>query len=544
MMAYAKPGLFNDNPVVNGPEIIWQLGINIRWRAGLMETIGLHTPVFDINRDPIVLSVGAAPYRKIYLSATQSEGQMIFGSVDTVAVVTPEATSTPATGTRWRVSDITPVGLLPAVDIVADPSFGRVEIPPVWWFDDDDDVVVGSRANVLNEPCHAWDRVVGGPFVPLANSPTGAVGGGILNRILILLGTTSFTDPDPQRFMTIRWSDRFNFEDWTPTDVNVSGELQLEGGSRIVGGGVTNFGVVAWTDKRMALLTENGDPNSVFTRRYIDGAKGMIANNAWCEADGRVWWISADRTLSVFDGGRPRQIVNPLKAATFENISPSDFARVYLVDNEEFGEIHMWFSSEDGGEPNTFLIYSYIMDCWSLGRFLRTAYTRRFGVIPSVGIDEVGQIYFHDIDAGIAAPFLSPAPGTTAAIGNLFPSIRALPTDVLPYSWTAQSGLTTTGDVTRSTMMGTRLMIDHIPLPSDTGQDDVIVATLNGHGEAVLNYDPASLTTDTRDIAQGTNSVDMRVSGKGIQLVLSGVDHTTAWRFGQIGLTEGEDGPR
>lgn len=528
-----QSGLVLDRPALS-PTPYWRAGSNIRSRDGNCETLGLFAPLRDGLGAQITL-VGADIFRTIFTTPSPTEGQILIASASDVKLLDFDPLSTPGTGTRWKVSDRTPAALVPAADTITNPSVGRIEIPPVWWFSDTEDVVIGCRTNVIDEPCYAWDRTTG-LFTALAASPTGAVGGGIISRILVLLGCTSFTEPDPLRFMTIRWSDRFNFEDWTPSDINVSGELQLEGGSRIMGGGVVGKGVVAWTDKRMALLTETGDPDSVFARRYVDGGRGLMANRAWCEADGNVWWFDETRTLNVWDGGRPVQIVNPIRLATVERISDSDIARAYMVPNQEYGEIILWYPRTEAGEPDTGLVYSYLDKCWSLWHLPRTAWAARVGAIRNLGVTPTGQVFQHDLDTGLSAPW-QPAPLSQLDVGA-----RAVaPADTTPYDWFLQSNLVPQNDATKSTYHLTRYLLDHLPCPAQGHEDDSFTIEVRGYGDNTLL---APSFSDAQVIEMGQPSADFRVGGKAIMITAVGIANSTVWRFGMNDSSLGGDGER
>lgn len=541
MIIAPPPGLMMDMPNVT-PKPFWSYGYNIRWRLGLLETLGLFGPVRDGAGAQLQLPAGDV-WREAFVTPRSNQGQVLFGSASSLQVMHYDPSSTPATGTRWQLSDITPNPFAPAVDVVAQPSAGGVEIPPVWWFSDQDDVVVGQRAGLVGEPCYAWGRDPAAIAVPLAGSPTDAVGGGILNRILILLGCTSFSDPDPQRFMTIRWSDRYNFEEWTPSDITISGELQLEGGSRIVGGGVTGFGVIAWTDKRMALLTETGDINSVFARRYIDGSRGLLANRSWTEADGQVWWFDESRVLNVFDGGRPRQIQNPLKYASLERLNDAQIARAYLVANQEFGEIILHFPGAGSDECDNQLVYNYGEDKWSLWLLDRTGWGSRVGPIRNTGVSLDGRIWFHDLDTGIPDDYLQGPPLQPGVnIPGLPGGITGVPAvDVEPYSFLFGTSLMTMDDVTSSTWRMTRLLANYIPLPSD-GADDAFTVQVTGYGEAQVQN--TTLMQDARLFSQGQTTADFRVSGKALQLAVYAIDVKTSYRFSNFSTTEARDGQR
>lgn len=524
------PGLMLDRPPV-APTPYWRWGRNVRVRQRLTETLGLFGPLRTGAGTHIQLP-GTDTYRTIMATPAPGIGQVIAASANRVMALGYDPASIPGTGTRWLSHEITPAALPAATDIVADPGIGRIEIPPVWWFADQEDLVVGGRSDVAAGPAYVWDRNTGNVMTALAGSPTGAVGGGIISRILVLLGCTSFTDPDPQRFMTIRWSDRLNFEEWTPSDINVTGELQLEGGSRIMGGGVVAAGVVAWTDKRMALLTETGDPDSVFARRYVDGGRGLMANRSWCEADGRVWWFDETRTLNVWDGGSPRQIICPLRLGTIERLTDRSTARAYMVANQEFGEIVLWYPTGGGETPNEALVYNYVDDAWTVWALPRPAWSQRVGAIRNLGVDADGFIYQHDLDSSLVAPWLPPGLPVD-------PSFNPL-TDTTPYSWELYSNLITGDAPEDRAQRMVRYLMDHLPSPAVGHGADAFRVDVTGYAEATLT---GMTQADWQEIAMGQVQCDLRVGGKALMIKVSGTG-STVWRFGMSSLLRGQTGHR
>ena len=549
-------GVQTDRPMMSPDPFIWS-GQNIRVRADAVETLGLYGPLMDVNGDQIV-GLGTDIHRRVFITPSITTGQILMGSVSNITLIEYDATSTPATGTRWSTFDITPTGL-PAVpppgDGITVPSAGRVAIPPVWWFADQEDLVVGSRANVNGDQPYVWDRVRTNPFAPitLARHPTdpfwpapidsgdpfdpastpipiGAVGGGIINRILVLLGCTSFTDPDPARYMTIRWSDRFNFGQWTPSDITLSGETQLEGGSRIVGGGVVGFGVIAWTDKRMALLRETFDFD-VFSREYIDGGRGLLANQAWTEADGQVWWLDETRTLNVYDGGRPRQIINNNRYATIERLSNAQAARVYLEPNHEYGEVIIHYPQDVDTEIDAQLVYNYLHDCWYPWSLPRSGWSQRYGVIPNIAVDQSNLVWQHDLDVNLASPWLPASAAQTKSPDQ---------SQIEPLSFSFQSNLITQADPSYTAWNNTKVTLDYLPSPA-LGATDTFDVTVTGYRTASLKDVTYSITETFND---GDVSQDYRVGGKAIQFEVSGTDIKTVYRFGLIDIAAANDGER
>ena len=544
MFVVPAPGLIFDQPNV-APQPFWTLGLNVRFRLQALETIGLFGRMRDTLGNDIILPVGAGPYRRLFTTPNTQFSQIVAGAVDKITLMEYDTNSTPLSGTRYLTADLTPAGLVAGDDILPNPSPGRVQIPSVWWFSDQDDLVAGGRANAPSDPAYVWDRNRFNRFVPLANCPTGAVGGGILNRILVLLGCTSVSEPDPARFMTIRWSDRFNFEEWTPSDITVSGEVQLEGGSRIVGGGVTGFGVVAWTDKRMALLVENFDIDSVFTRRYIDGGRGLLANNSWCEADGQIWWMDEARVLNVYDGGRPRQISNPLKYGTIERLGDRQLARVYLEPNPEFSEIIIHFPDQDADNPDAQIVYNYELDAWSYWRLPRTGWHTRIGSIPNVGIAADGSVYFHDLDVGLPEAYTSipDIPGVPMPIILPTPTVNnPEAANIEPFDFSAYTNLITTESVTDQVWRMTRIHADHLPLPSTGAEVDDFTVRLLGYGEAQV--DSPLIEQDFQQFTQGENTKDFRVGGKALRIGVAGSQVRTLFRFSGFSVSEAKGGQR
>lgn len=542
MLIIPAQGLQTNRPLLS-PQPFWRGGVNVRFWDGAAETIGLFGPLRGVDGNQITLP-GADLYRSLFTTPSPTTGQLLAGSASELYLMEFDpGSSTPGAPPRWALFDVAPYGMTAETDALTDPPAARVAIPPVWWFADQDDVVVGSRANVALEPCYAWDRDNAGEFEPLANSPLGAVGGAIVNRILVLLGCTSFTDPDPLRFMTIRWSDRFNFEDWTPSDVNVSGELQLEGGSRIVGGGYTSFGVVAWTDKRMAVLNETGDPDEVFARRYVDGGRGLLANRAWCEADGIVWWLDATHTLNAYDGGRPRQLVNPLRYFTTERVSDVAAARIYLEPNPDYNEVIIHFPTGTADDnPDAQVVFNYEMNAWYYWQLPRVAWRERFGIIPNLAIDHDNKVYRHDLDNPFSAPWSRVDP-LDAARWQL-PAADSLPVaaDVTAYDFILTSNLITEGAPASRRTNAAKIVFDHIPsAASGVSPADSLSVSMVAFGKPSYS---ATQKVDTRTLEQGQGEIDFRTGGKARMLRIEGVSQKTVWRFGLVDDTEVQGGQR
>ncbi len=170
MIIAPAPGLTMDQPPVT-PSPVWVYGFNVRFRLGLIETIGLFGPLKDISGDQIQLPSTSEPYRSIFITPSTTTGQVLVASANSISLLDYDPSSTTLTGTCWREATVTPTGLPTIPDVVPQPAAGRVEVLPVWWFSDQDDLVVGGRSNVSNDPVFVWDRDRTSEFTALANSP-------------------------------------------------------------------------------------------------------------------------------------------------------------------------------------------------------------------------------------------------------------------------------------------------------------------------------------------------------------------------------------
>ncbi len=533
------PGIMSDQPRFDHKPFYAQ-GVNIRFRMGLPETVGLTGPIRTLAGDPLQLP-GVFPYRSLLNSQSQSAAQIMGGSADRVAVISFDPGSLPATGRRYQVADITPANFSTSDDL-PDPDTGAVFIPPNVAFAPQEDVVVMIKANDATKPVWYWDRDIANTAQVLNNAPPGAVGLAIANRVLVLIGAQSFTHPDPERYLTVRWSDRNNFEDWTPTDINESGELQLsdESGSRLIGGGLTRFGVACFTNAALHILTETFDINSVFDPQIIDGSGGLMSNQAWCEMDGSLWYFDPARNLRVYDGGAARTIPNPLKMSTVERMCDCNLARASLNANPEFSEIILNYVIAGDDEPNRQLIYNVAENAWSISAFQRGAWSQRVGTVETLAVTQDNMVKRHDINTGYGIDFTYPP---NVALPDPLPPPAAPPVaDVDPFSFYLFTNAITGDPMTNETLRTTRMHWSYIHSSADGAGGDLLTFHVTGYG--LSDIPNADQTHDAVTVPVGQGAVPIRVSGKGLVYGISGTDIRTFLRIAGPTPTLGEGASR
>lgn len=555
------PGVTSDRTRINA-EPFFAHGVNVRWRAsdGLGETVGFTAQMRYLGGGHMQLN-GDAAFRSVITAPCSLPGlegaQIIAGSSSDIYVITYDPNSLPSPGTRWQKNNITPAGFETIPDTLPSPPTGAVEVPPNVAFVPLDDLVVILKANDPSLTPFVWERDPATDATALASAPKGAVGAAVVQRILVLLGAQSVgetgqSDPAlpplaefPNRLLTVRWSNQFDFDDWNQSDVTLAGELQLDRGARIVGGGAVRQGVAVWSDEHLVILTYSTDIDVVFAPTVVDGSTGLLANQAWCETEGKIWYVDSSRRLMVYDGGQPRPIPNPNKLTSIEPLSPEQSARVQLFAYPEFDEVVISYPALNPDDPDHQLAYNYGLSCWYPWQFSRTAWMRRKGGVDAVSIDRQNFVYFQDIDSGIVDPYLLPPsylpPGGDGALpsGTVAPAAA----DVEPFSFALFTNPMLMGEPTSQSGRSTRIHWDRIATPA-TGLSQPDQLEIHAVGYGVAQIEDADLKSNVVTVETGDLSADVRIAGKAIQLGIVGEEIKTQLRFGAITMTAASGGTR
>lgn len=520
MRVAPPPGIRTDLPAL-GAEAFWLHAINVRFRLGMAETIGPIAKVKNPNGSDLVINVDPDGAVDVF-----EDGQItVFGVGTTVNII------------DWLA------GTLEVIDLPLLSTTGRL------WFDTTEKILIVGRSG-LDGRVYAIDRATYAAAV-IDNSPDGAICGGIVNGVLVFGGTESFDTNEPK--MTVRWSARrtdpaagggeVGFEDWTPTDINASGEVLLEGGSTIMGGGPTDKGFVVWSDKRMHLLTPRTDTYT-FTEAPI-ASRGLLATKTWTEADGRVWFFDQTRTLNVFDGGAPRQIMNPMSMATVERIPEDQLWRCSMSPRLRFGEVILSYPDEGGLMRE--LVYNYLENAWYPWKLNRLALDDRAGARPSLGVDYDGNVYAHDLPAplpsgypgglnGVAVPSLA-IPSVLNAGPGFFVS------DVYePFEFLIMTNMITGGDVVTTSLRAMNAVVNHVyGVPEAWTGDDEFNVSVIGHGDLGMNE---MRMVDTQTLEVGDMRTTFRVGGKTLQVAVWAEVFRSLLRLGEISFLSEEGGRR
>lgn len=508
-------------------EPFWYFGDNVRFREGMPETVGLFARAKNFTTgNPVTINISDG------IGTLFGDGGLVIVGHGLVLSVVNLVTGT--------VTNVT------ASQAGAD---GR------WWFVPVEDYVICGRANLDGRTYTLNRSTLVAAILP--NSPVGGMGAGVVSDIFMVAGTIGVAGDGPK--MVVRWSARatdpssggvsgpFGFEDWTPSDVNASGEFLLDEGSEIRGGAALQMGFAVWTDTRMILLTPRTD-TYVFTKRAA-ASRGLLASHTFCEADGRIWWYDQASVLNVFDGGGARQIINPMQHVSVELIENEDLGLLSMSANPEHGEIVLHYPGVDGRFRD--LIYNYEENAWYQFTLDRIAMTDAQGSRPSIGIDLGGRLFFYDLHQALPFALVNPIPPASPDV-VLPPAVSPSPTvvpvirpslDPEPYAFRLMTGWIGGDSTALDSLRSRNVVVSHTMVQVNGGAayNDELRLTVCSYGALDLNEVP-TVDDDLRPVGDMVRK--LRAGGKALQFVLSADNIRTKLRFAPLDVEADVSGKR
>jgi hypothetical protein len=275
-----------------------------------------------------------------------------------------------------------------------------------------DDIIACPRGG----PLYYWDEssglntraVAASSRAGASNTPTAVlqVMMSDIDRHVIAFGCnpigSSTIDP-----LLVRFSDRENAVDWTPTATNSAGGVQLSSGSYIVGAIKTRQEILIWTDSGITSMRFVGAP---FTFTFNEVANGMslISPNAAVSVGGAVFFM--DNGAFYIYGGSAQKLPCTVLDHIFSDFNLDQSYKVFGAPIPEHNEIIWFYPSANSSEVNRYVIYNYLEKSWSIGTtndgFTRTAwnpaYSEQYPLAASK-LDNTDDNYLYNHEFGHSA---------------------------------------------------------------------------------------------------------------------------------------------
>ena len=191
-----------------------------------------------------------------------------------------------------------------------------------------------------------------------------------ISRFVLCFGTNGIgsSSVDPT---LVRWSDQEDATNWTPSELNQAGSLQLSRGTKIVSASQARQEVLVWTDSSLYSLQYVGAP-AVWAATLVGENISIASQNAVSYANGVAYWMGKDK-FYMYDG-RTQPLKCDVRKYVFNDFNVSQYSQVFSGTNESFHEIWWFYCSTGESNIDKYVIYNYLDKIWYYGTLARTAW--------------------------------------------------------------------------------------------------------------------------------------------------------------------------
>lgn len=171
----------------------------------------------------------------------------------------------------------------------------------------------------------------------------------------------------------IKWSDREDLTDWTPTAENTAGGFELESSGVIISIAKVQGGILVLTDVDVHIIEYIGAPN-YYSRRRISEDTGCFSKNALVTVTGGAFWLSHEGFWKY--DGVVTPVPSPVDTEVLKQGNLSAQYNVFLGFNGANREVWCFYPKLGvTGPANRYVFLSlYGEPYWSMGRMTRTAW--------------------------------------------------------------------------------------------------------------------------------------------------------------------------
>lgn len=220
---------------------------------------------------------------------------------------------------------------------------------------------------------YRWDESNGTGVEAVIVSAAPTVSNGVIvspiDRHVLSLGSTDLTGTfDP---LLVRWSAQENYDDWTPSVGNTSGDVRLSSGSEIRCAINYSNQILIWTDKSLHGMQFVGSP-LVFSSTQLGDNCGIISRTAAAELDGRAFWMGEGNFFMY--AGQVNILPCTVRSFIFDDFNFDQKEKVFAGVNSEFEEVTWLYPSAESEECNRYVSFSPSQNYWTYGDAIWTVW--------------------------------------------------------------------------------------------------------------------------------------------------------------------------
>lgn len=234
---------------------------------------------------------------------------------------------------------------------------------------------------------YQWDKSAApGVATAVTNAPTDNLGVVVTpERFLVALGAGG----DVRK---VQWADQDDNTDWTPTNLNQAGDINLPGNGSILAGHRASRETLIWTD------------TDLFALRYVGGAfiysvvpvgpYGAASRRAMVLAAGGAFWMGPAGFYSYNGSSSP--LPSSLTDYVFSDINTTQISKVWAEPRNAYGEVIWYYPSGGSEECDRFVVFNYEGGFWYTSLVPRTAGEDEGVFTYPIAVDPNGAVYKHE----------------------------------------------------------------------------------------------------------------------------------------------------
>lgn len=222
----------------------------------------------------------------------------------------------------------------------------------------------------------------------ITNAPTGCAAILVTSeRILMALGAGG-------NYRKVQWSDQEDNTDWTPTTLNQAGDFELTTTGQLMAGKRVRGTHLLFTSQDVHSATYIGQP-FVYSFEKVGAGCGLIGAMAVTTASSTAAYWMSNSGFWVFDGAvRPLQC--DVGEYVFRNMNAAQTSKVSAVHIDKYSEIWWLYPSANSTEVDSYVVYNYRENHWTIGTLARTSGAPAGGLRNPIMIGTDGYVYEHE----------------------------------------------------------------------------------------------------------------------------------------------------
>ena len=225
-------------------------------------------------------------------------------------------------------------------------------------------------------------------------------------KFLVALGAG-----DPR---TVQWASQATYAVWGPLISNSAGSFPLATRGRIMCGAATNAQTLIWTDEDLWTMTYIGG-TLIYGFFQAGNECGIVAPNAKVVIGSTAYWMG--RNNFYMYNGYVTPIPCEVADKVFGNIRDIQRAKIWALSMPQYNEVWWFYPSlngSGGGEIDSYVIYNYRENHWSLGTLARTCGIPTGTIQYPILVDTLSIIWQHEVagatHSSATPPFLQSGP--------------------------------------------------------------------------------------------------------------------------------------